>query len=151
MSSRKAISLAVAAVAVARVAYGQLDYLWTFEELTKKADAIVIAEARQTTEIARTTHPELKPGFPVVESETSFKVLTAFKETEHVGPTIRLKHFSPDWKNIPGGLLNGGGSLTVTAGDDYLLFLSRDGDLYEPVSGQAFPGHSVKHVPHANR
>jgi len=152
MKSLRRVGLAAAALVLASGAYGQIGRVWTFDELAKKADAIVVGEARQTIETARTTHPELKPGFPVVQWETSFRVLTIFKGAEQVGAMIRLKHFSPDWSHIQGGLINGGGSLTVAAGQDYLLFLARrDADLYEPVSGQTFPGQSLKEVPPADR
>ena len=92
------IAVAVCVVlAIARAADAQIGYLWTIDELKAKADLVVIAELRATSDTGRRAdHPELRPAFPVIEMESEFEVLTVLKsdarETATVGPRVRLKY-----------------------------------------------------------
>lgn len=138
----------------------QIGYLWTFRELTDKADAIVIAEPRQTTAARRTDHPDFQPRLPVLELTTTLAILSVIKPvqaaTGAIGSELRLLHYRVDleeWRRMrpakpdepPAGLVNAGSTLRFE--DDkgpYLLFLKRAGDdRYEPLSGHVFPTDSV--------
>ena len=129
----------------------QIGYLWTFEELTSKADLVVIAEPVRTEETGnRTEHPNVKPGLPVLELLTTLRVMAVLKADPRPGASgfaeVRLKHYQIDndeWlrrnrsqaSDSPGGLVNAA---------SYLLFLTRGAaDSYEPLSGHTFPTKSV--------
>lgn len=146
--------VAIIVLAVPSVAgHAQAGYLWTFDELATKADCVVIAEHIRTKDTGlRTTHVELKPGYPVVELETALKLLAVLKpcgKTESkIGTIVTLKHYGPDHERIEGGLLNGGSVLAFSVGSAYLMFLSySEGSVFEPVSGHTFPTASVYRVP----
>src|SRR2546421_1530837 len=93
-----AFSFGVSLVAtVASLASFQIGYLWSFEELTAEADLVVIAERVGTDDTGRRTeHPDLKPGLPVVELATVFKVLAVLKvdtrATSSDTSRVQLKH-----------------------------------------------------------
>jgi hypothetical protein len=131
----------------------QVGYLWTFDELATKADCVVIAEHIRTKDTGRrTTHPQLTPGYPVVELETALKLLAVLKpcsQTESkVGMIVTLKHYAPDRERIEGGLVNGGSALAFSAGAAYLMFLKHsEGSVFEPLSGHTFPTTSIYRVP----
>ena len=114
---------------------------------------MVIAEHIRTKDTGRrTTHPELTPGYPVVELETALKLLAVLKpcgQTESkVGTIVTLKHYRPDSERIEGVVLNGGSVLVFSAGSAYLMFLNySEGSVFEPVSGHTFPTASVYRVP----
>jgi hypothetical protein len=133
--------------------HAQIGYLWRFDELATKADCVVIAEHIRTKDTGRrTTHPELTPGYPVVELETALKLLAVLKpcgQTESkVGAIVTLKHYAPDREWIEGGFVNGGSVLAFTDGAAYLMFLKHsEGSVFEPLSGHAFPTTSVYQVP----
>jgi hypothetical protein len=135
------------------VGHAQVGHAWTFDELTEKADCVAIAEHIRTSDTGRrTTHPELTPGYPVVELETAFHLLAVLKpcgRTEsRAGTTLRLKHYTLDRERFQDGLLNGGTALAFTTGAVYLMFLKySEGNVYEPLSGHAFPTISVYRVP----
>jgi hypothetical protein len=143
------IVLAVPSVA----GHAQIGYLWTFDELATKADCVVIAEHVRTNDTGRrTTHPELTPGYPVVELETALKLLAVLKpcgQTESkIGTIVTLKHYTPDRERIEDGLVNGGSVLAFSAGAAYLMFLKHSEESgFEPLSGQTFPTTSVYRVP----
>jgi hypothetical protein len=148
-------------VLLASLASFQIGYLWTFEELTSKADLVVIAEPVRTEETGnRTEHPNLKPGLPVLELLTTFRVMAVLKADSRPGVSgfadVRVKHYQIDnneWlrrnrsqaSDSPDGLVNAGSYLDFrTATGGYLLFLTRGAaDRYEPVSGHTFPTKSV--------
>ena len=148
-------------LATARAADAQIGYLWTVDELKSKADLVVIAELRSTTDTGRRTdHPQLRPALPVIEMESEFEVLTVLKsdarETPAAGPRVRLKYYRHDWDRWqrehppqpglpPKGVVNTGSTLTLTPGQGlYLLFLAKRPDgAYEPLSGQTFAADSV--------
>ena len=139
----------------------QIGYLWSFDELTAKADLVVIAEHVGTADTGRRReHPDLRPAMPVAELESTFDVMTVFKPD--VGATsgaireVRLKHFRPDleeWRRRkppqpgfpPPGFVNTGLVLDFAGQrSPYLLFLRRgEAGSYEPVSGHTFPTDSV--------
>ena len=130
----------------------QIGYLWTFDDLTKKADCVVMAEHVRTNDTnRRTTHPELTPGYPVVELETGLNLLAVLKPCAQAdlraGTVVTLKHYTPDRDRIRGGLVNGGTALTFTTGATYLVFLKHsEGSAFEPLSGHTFPTDSVYRV-----
>jgi len=157
-----AFSFGVSLVAtVASLASFQIGYLWSFEELTAEADLVVIAERVGTDDTGRRTeHPDLKPGLPVVELATVFKVLAVLKvdtrATSSDTSRVQLKHYRIDWDEWrrrnspqpgipPPGPVNAGSVLDFRNDvGPYLLFLRRgSGDIYEPVSGHTFPTDSV--------
>jgi hypothetical protein len=137
----------VVAVLVPRDAPAQLGYLWTFDELTRRADCIVIAEARETRETDRRVDPTDRPAyFPFVALDTSFEVRAALKpcvEEADVGTIVHLTHFNPDWRRLQ-GLINGGSWLNLSTGAAYLLYLKRaEHNVFEPLTGHVWPTESV--------
>ena len=152
-------ALAGVALGCAMPSWAQVGYLWTPEELTAKADAVVIVEVVTTRDTKRTHHPSLHPPLPVVEVEAELRVLAWLKPLAGPAPlpsTIRLSHFRRDeeqWQREnpatsdapPRGLVNAGSTLVLTGGRSrYLAFLSRGSDgRYQPLSGQTFPATSV--------
>lgn len=159
------MNLAVAFIgvvaAMAGVAGSQIGYLWSFEELTSRADLVVIAAPGGTVDTGRRTEqPDAKPAVPVVELATQFKVVALLKADTRATSVdtsgVRLKHYRIDWdewrrRNPPQpglpplGLVNAGSVLDFTQdAGPYLLFLKRGAaDMYEPLSGHTFPTDSV--------
>ena len=147
--------------AMAGVAGSQIGYLWSFEELTARAELVVIAEPGGTDDTGRRTeHLDVKPAVPVVEVATRFKVVALLKPDTRATSVdtsgVRLKHYRIDWDEWrrrnppqpglpPPGLVNAGSVLDFTRdAGPYLLFLKRGaGDWYEPLSGHTFPTDSV--------
>ena len=146
-------------VANATLAFAQVGYLWTPEELTAKADVIAVVEVISTRDTGRTqSHPSLQPRLPVVEMESELRVLALLKAP--VGgerlDTLRLMYFRHDmeqWQrenpSPPGtplrGLVNAGSTLQITPSPTrYLAFLARISDgRYQPLSGHTFPTTSL--------
>jgi hypothetical protein len=144
------VGIAMLVVAVPSAAGpAQLGYLWSFDELTTKADCVVIAEHARTHDSGRrATHPELTPAYPVIELETALKLLAVLKpcgRTElKAGTVVTLKHYTPDRERMPSGLMNTGSHLTLTPGAAYLMFLKHsEGTVFEPLSGHTFPTSSA--------
>jgi hypothetical protein len=153
MSMRKPIAILVFAfvVALSSVGHAQISTLWTFDRLAAKADCVVVAKYVRTNDTgSRTKHPELTPGFPVIELETALDVLAVMKpcRTDVMGRTIRVKHYTPE-PSTARTMMNGGTTLEFTPGAAYLMFLRNVvGGIYEPLSGHAFPTDSVYRVRH---
>jgi hypothetical protein len=141
-------------------AVGQIGYLWTFDELTAKADFVVIAEPVRTEDTGvRTVHPGLQPDLPVAELRTTLKILSILKpdtRDKSAPAEIGLRHYRIDVDELrrthrqppgapPPGLMNAGSSLDFAGPPQpYLLFLKRIADGgYEPLSGHTFPTDSV--------
>lgn len=154
------IAITVTGGLLTAILCSQIGYLWTFEELTSKADLVVIAEPVRTDDTGRRPdHPNLTSALPVTEFVTTFKVMAVLKpdSTRMSRPVeIRLKHYQLDeneWRrrnrvqtgNAPAGLVNAGTYLDFSGhAGAYLLFLARGGaDAYEPLSGHTFPTNSV--------
>jgi hypothetical protein len=78
-------TLAVVALDCAMPAWAQVGYLWTPEELTAKADVVVIVEIVTTRDTKGTNHPSLRPALPVVEMEAELRVLAWLRELVAVG------------------------------------------------------------------
>ena len=153
--------IVVSVLAVASLsATPQIGYLWTFEELTAKADLVAIVEVMATEDTGRRReHPELRPDLPVIELVTTLKVLSVLKPDPPVvsaGLSVRLKHYRMDeaeWKRRnppqpglpPPGVVDAGSHLDFTREPGpYLVFLKRaPGNVYEPLSGRTFPTDSV--------
>jgi hypothetical protein len=147
--------------AVVGLATPQIGHLWSFDELTSKADLVVIAECERTDETGlRTTHPNLNPDVPVVELATTFRIVAVLKPDSRAASAatsqVGLKHYRIDqaeWRRQhppepgfpPPGLVNAGSDLDLRSdAGPYLLFLRRGPrDLYEPLSGFTFPTDSV--------
>jgi len=132
----------------------QVVHTWTFDELTAKADLVVIASHISTQDTARRrSHPELKPDLRVAELQTDLKVLQVLKADAtadvRVGTTLSLRHYSV----IERSFENVGSSLRFgEPGRAYLLFLVRQPDgMYEPVSGHTFPTDSVYFLDRSDR
>jgi len=138
-------ALAAALTFAAAAAGGQAQHVWTFDELTAKADLVVIASHLSTQDTGRRRiDPELKPEARAAELRTELKVLQVLK-ADHArgvaaGATLSLRHYSvlePPFS--VGSTLKFGEPARA-----YLVFLTRrPDDVYEPVSGQVFPADSV--------
>ena len=124
----------------------QAGHVWTFDELTAKADLVVIASHISSQDTGRRrTHPELKGDVRAIEMRTELRVLQVLKAdptgTVRKGATVALRHYTvigQDSFNV-GSVLRFG-----EPGHPYMLFLVHEPDgLYEPVSGQIFPTDSV--------
>jgi hypothetical protein len=137
----------------------QLGYIWSFEELTAKAQAVVIAEYVCTDDTWRELdHPSLKPGLPVVELRSEFLVLSVLKPAAsgtQAGAKLWLTHYRHDmdrWRREnptqpgkpPPGVVNTGDVLQFTDPGPYLMFLVKGADgVFEPLTGHTWPGDSV--------
>ena len=123
----------------------QVPHAWTFDELTAKADLVIIASHLGTQDTGRRRmDAELKSEARAAELRTELKVLQVLK-ADHArgvaaGATLSLRHYSvlePPFSM--GSTLKFGESARA-----YLVFLARKPDgVYEPVSGQVFPADSV--------
>ena len=136
---------------------GQIGYLWTYEELLAKADLVVIARCQRTEDVGLARHPQLKPGFPVVEMQTAFVVNAVLKNNANAvksGGEVRLRHYRRDearWRQElkvpatgPFAYVNAGSEVRPQLKKSYLLFLKAGADgIYEPLSGHTFPTDSV--------
>jgi hypothetical protein len=146
-------------LASAPQADAQVGYLWTYDELLRKADLVVIAQCRSTRDTGnQLSHPGLTL-VPVVEMQTTFVVDAVVQSGDpnpvSVGSDLRLRHYRhdlerwrkehpPDPGGLPRGLLNTGSTLVLEEKRSYLLFLIKSADgLYEPLSGHTFPTDSV--------
>lgn len=153
------LMLATFALGYATPVWAQIGYLWTPEELTAKADVVVIVEVVATRDTKRTHNLSLHPPMPVVEMEAELRVLAWLKPSAGGAPlpsTLRLTYFRHDeeqWQREnpstpdapPRGLVNSGSTLRLTGNRTrYLAFLSRASDgRYQPLSGQTFPTTSL--------
>jgi hypothetical protein len=147
ITSRLVVGAVMVVVLVPGDTPAQLSYLWTFDELTRRADCIVIAEARETRETDPGVDPADRPAyFPFVTLDTSFEVRAALKPCAgeaDVGTIVHLTHFNPDWQKLR-GLINGGSWLNFATGAAYLLYLKRvEQNLFEPLTGNVWPTESI--------
>ena len=162
MKSTIAICILACLFLLRRDASGQVGYLWTPEELQRVSELIVIATPVATRDTgSRSELTELRPPLPVVELMTEFRVLSVLKGTM-TDATFQLRHYGLDEARISGGCLNCGGLITfgsdanstrlcrerdvspdLPSRCDYLLYLRRDAEAFEPTSGPVFPGSSV--------
>jgi len=157
-------SPAVALLLAGLVASPQIGRIWTFNDRMAESDLVALAEVVESRDTGRQArHPDLRPGFPVVEMETEFRVLAVLEDAGRddatsrvaVGTSIVLHHYRFDreqWLREnpsepgkpPGGLVNGGSQLRFETGaGPFLLFLVRTARGYEPVTGHTFPTHSA--------
>jgi hypothetical protein len=136
------VTLSVASL-ISVAAYAQTREVWTYDQLMTKADCAAIAEVVGTKEIGRAEHPDLK--YPAVQFDTEFKVQTALKPcgAGASGAAIHLKHYAPDFERLQPGVIPSDSVLNFADGNAYLLFLKRNGDSYEPVTGNTWPTMSV--------
>ena len=142
-------------------AYGRLVESWSYEQLFKEADLIVIAVpvGEEKADDAFGEHPW---GLDVVGMNTAFEVRYALKGKAG-GKQIKMLHFRFDppkdkllvVEDGPGFVAVRPKSLRVREGDkvlnmpapEYLLFLRRLKDgRYEPVSGKVDPRFAVREV-----
>ena len=146
----------------------QVGRLWTFDQLVAESDVVVIGVAIASRDTGRKgMHPELRPGFPVVEIETGVQVLAILKgqveaDTTEVRRLVihhyRLdvdewrRHHPPTPGQPPRGLVNAGEPLVFkTPEQTYLFFLTRGARGWEPTTGHTFPSQSVFPLEGANR
>jgi len=123
----------------------QVPHAWTFDELTAKADLVIIASHLSTQDTGRRRmNAELKPETRSAELRTELKVLQVLK-ADHArgvaaGATVSLRHYS-----VLEPPLSVGSSLKFgEPARAYLVFLTRRPDgVYEPVSGHVFPADSA--------
>ena len=87
-------TLAGVALGFAIPAWAQVGYLWTPEELTEKADAVVSVEVATTRDTKRTHHPSLRPPLPVVAVEAELRVLAWLKPPAGPAPLPSILRFS---------------------------------------------------------
>jgi hypothetical protein len=143
-----AICLSSAAV------HAQIGTLWSMQDLHAKADLVVVAEFVKTTDTGRkVAHPGLKPGFPMVEMQSEFRVALVMKGDVTPVALMHYRHDMDQWRldhpqepgKPPQGVVNAGSALSFSAGrEQYLMFLKRLPDgRYEPLSGHVFPTDSV--------
>ncbi len=156
-----ALVLIVLAWLATPLAASQIGYAWTFPDLFAKADVVVIGRVTAIRDTGRVVpHPSLKPALPMVEMEADVAIELLLKggaAAPGTAPNLRslvLKYYRRDiqgWTSPPtadgvrlGGMLNGGSTLKLEAGrEPYVMFLKRDGERYEPLSGHTFPTDSV--------
>ena len=122
-----------------------------------KADLVVIARCVGTEDVGPVRHPQLQPGFPVVEMRTPFLVRAVLKNNGAVvkaDAEVWLRHYRRDdarWRqelkipeNAPFAIVNAGSQVLPQRAKTYLLFLKTGADgVYEPLSGHTFPTDSV--------
>jgi hypothetical protein len=138
------VALVVVSV-ISGAARAQTREAWTFDQLTAKADCVVIGEVVTTKEIARIAHPDLK--YPSVQFDTEFKVLTTLKSCGSAGTAggvVHLKYYAPDFERLQQGVINSDSVLNLADGHVHLLFLKAIGGTeYEPITGHTWPTISV--------
>jgi len=131
-------------------ALGLISYAWTFDELKKKSDVVVVASRIRTQSLGvKAVITDVQPPFPVVELNTEFKMLTVLKGATRRS-TIVLRHYRKDADRMRGAVVNG--PIPLDFSDEpttvYLLFLKRETDgRYTPTSGPVVPGVSVIPLP----
>ena len=134
---------------------------WTFDELRSKSDLIVIGERVATRdEGIKTEFTELRPPFPVVELNSSFKVLSSLKGTSP-RTMIVLRHYRQDTERLPGPILNAPLGLDFSSGPT-TVYLKNPAvvtftgtsanqhyayDFNAPTSGRVFPEFSILALP----
>jgi hypothetical protein len=145
------LALLMALVLVAN-SHARLNYAWSYEELLRLADLVVVATAittKETTErttIEKTRYNSINPPFKAVGLETTFSVQTILKG-KLPEKTFVLHHYR---EANPSAQVNAG-PMQVTFKSDktivYLLFLTRESDgRYAAVSGQIDPAFSIKRI-----
>jgi hypothetical protein len=119
---------------------------WSYQEMTEKADAIVIATPVSVTDTAeRTTLPPNVPGgIPVIGVETTFEILSVLKGDEKTTKVV-LHHLRDAEKSALRA--NGPGLVAFEPKEKkrFLLFLKREPDgRYAPLVGQMDPYQCVR-------
>jgi len=109
--------------------------VWSFDEMRKAADLVVIARPIQSEKTAAKLN-----GYDMATgTNTTFEVLAALKGS--VDGTLVVRHFVFPYGGL--NLVNAPGPVSFPTGDQaatYLLFLSKNKDgTYAPVSGQIDP------------
>ena len=127
-------------VAVTLVAQGRIMRTWSYQELTDKADAVVIAKPLSTKDTEeKSVLPNISPNLPVVGLETELEVRVVLKGEKSL-KKITLHHYR--LANASQPLINGPMLISFDPQHytRFLLFLQRDADgRYSPVSGQTDP------------
>ena len=136
----KARGWVVYMVAVTLVAQGRIMRTWSYQELTDKADAVVIAKPLSTKDTEeKSVLPDISPNLPVVGLETELEVRVVLKGEKSL-KKITLHHYR--LANASQPLINGPMLISFDPQQytRFLLFLHRDADgRYSPVSGQTDP------------
>ena len=115
--------------------------IWSLQELTTKADLVVVATAVSSTDTKNWVYPEAKDT-TWVTVDTVFSIETVLKG-ELKGPSVTVQHFRY-WK--PEASVIDGPSFVQFAPSKkhrYLMFLGRKANgRYEPLTGQYDPDGS---------
>ena len=159
-----AVVCAICFLAYPSAAEARLSRKWTYDQLLKEADLVVIAEA-VWTEQADDEPPNHSWPRELVAQNTTFKVRLTLKGKAE-GEKIKVLHFKFGQykKGLDDRLLSldephfvafRTGPMTVGTGKEkhvlpapeYLLFLKKTKDgRYEPLSGQFDPDRSIREV-----
>ncbi|MBO0697773.1 MAG: hypothetical protein J2P46_05230 [Zavarzinella sp.] len=157
------VALAACVLIYPSAAPARLVKKWSYDQLLKEADLVVLAVAVRT-EQAEDTPPDHSWPLELVAQNTTFKVRGALKGKAE-GEKIQVLHFKfggpKKGFEASAGILDGPNlvafrtePVTMRAGKEvhvlppeYLLFLKRMKDgRYEPVSGRIDPAASVRQV-----
>lgn len=136
----KRISAILLLLLLARVVFAHLMYDWSYQEMFKKADLVVVAKPASTTNTSERT--TLSGDLHVVGLSTTFETLLILKGDKNL-KIIVLHHYR---LSDPGEvILNGPAFVDFRASNPlpFLLFLVKEPDgRYAPATDQIDPGAS---------
>lgn len=139
----KTLTFLIITAGLVAIASGRLSEKdWTFEEMSNKAELIVIATAISTEETGeRTQLTDISPSVRVVGLSTAFEVRLVLKGDPKLKRFV-LHHYKIDPKeetmsNDPAVVI-----FDLKQHIPFLLFLIKEADnRYAPVTGQTDPGY----------
>ena len=127
------------------VTHARLVRIYSYAELTKLADVVVIVELDETKDTKIPSHPFGRKHKFTVEVLTQLKPLVIFKGSKDLDE-ILLIHFRLKNPNLVPP--NGPQFVKFQKKRKYLVFLKKlKNNHYEPVNGQMDPVYSVKLLP----
>ncbi len=138
----KKIILGLYIVATAFVADARVISVWSRQQLSDKADLVVIAKPLATKDTPEATNP-LSYGYPLAGLSTEFEISLVVKGDKDMKKLV-LHHYRLKEQDIP--TVNGPSlvSFDPKQGSSFLLYLRREADgRFAPVSGQYDPGEDA--------
>jgi len=123
------------------IAFGRIRPVWTYEQIYRDADLVVIAKPVSSMQLEeKTSLPNISPITPVVGIETQLEVRLVLKG-EPMTKTVALHHYA---LQKPSDARHRGAPELVSFDPKqparYLMFLKREAkDRYVPVTGQTDP------------